>query len=400
MGLQEKILTGLLVVLLFIACFSSSAFAVLIKPVYVRDYNGTYEGIRDFEDGLGPNNITNVTGAWAYSTLYRDNYTGIGFEGAGSHPGVDIVVPSGTKVYSSYDGEVIYAACTDSDRQRRGWGNLIIVKSVNPYDTTENVFFVYAHLREILVQKGQIVYQEQLIGKSGGDPISDPCPGNSTGAHLHFQVDKERAGNKQVFHPWWPTLIGQNVNDPDVNHNVEKYTYNPIVFVQKQYWWSFNENLEKWSVSGATSYGVDTTYGYLWMDPFSDPYVFSAKISADARFYKWVAINFITYCVNNPAKLYWTTATSDFFSEDKSFTWTVLDHAGATTPPFGGTVGINLYSMAGLTSGIITSLRIDMAQNCSAEFDPIYHRWFSLFSDLHFQSSTSWHFPPDDTQDD
>jgi len=403
LGLQEKILTGLLVVFLFVACFSSSAFAtsgtVLIKPVYVRDYNGTYDGIA--YDISGPYKLHDPTGRWTYSTLYRDNYTGSGFEGAGSHPGVDIATPSGTKVYSSYDGEVIYATCTDNDRQRRGWGNLIIVKSVNPYDTVENIFFIYAHLREISVQKGQIVSQEQLIGTTGGDPLNDPCPGNSTGAHLHFQVDKERAGNKQVFHPWWPTSIKQDVNDPDVNHNVEKYTYNPIVFVQKRYWWSFNENFEKWSMSGASSYGIDTVDGYLWIDPITDPYIYSAKISAEARFYYMLGISIATVCVDNPAKFYWTTSGSDFFSEDNTYSFAVSTD-NICMWPNRCTIGLNPDNLKNHPNwkDIITSLRWDMAQNCSTDFDPTYFYAVYMESILFFQYRVSWHFPPDDTQDD
>ena len=36
--------------------------------------------------------------------------------------------------------------------------------------------------------KGDCVVQGQVIGLEGGDPTSDPTPGNSTGHHLHFEI--------------------------------------------------------------------------------------------------------------------------------------------------------------------------------------------------------------------
>ncbi|MBO5478692.1 MAG: M23 family metallopeptidase, partial [Clostridia bacterium] len=52
----------------------------------------------------------------------------------------------------------------------------------------ETIYSFYAHLSEIDVTVGQSITQGEVIGKEGGDPETDPNPGNSTGHHLHFEL--------------------------------------------------------------------------------------------------------------------------------------------------------------------------------------------------------------------
>lgn len=192
------------------------------KPVdNLRDYNGTYSGV------VG-------TGAIAYSggTLYRDNYTSgnNGFEGAGSHPGVDIPV-NNVPVYAVAYGEVIDAGYNGDPRLGcgnigAGWGNRIMIKASVP-GFSEPVYIVYGHLSAIAtwVRPGVIIDDlNRSIGTSGNT-------GNSCGAHLHFQIDRhteDSRGAKTFSHPYFPS----NVNAPDSSNTVSRYTHNPLYLIQ------------------------------------------------------------------------------------------------------------------------------------------------------------------------
>lgn len=85
------------------------------------------------------------------------------------HSGVDLSARSGTPVYASGSGTVIYAGWNDG-----GYGNAIIIDHGGSYT-------LYAHLSVIAVQCGQSVNSMQQIGEVGST-------GNSTGPHLHFEI--------------------------------------------------------------------------------------------------------------------------------------------------------------------------------------------------------------------
>lgn len=184
----------------------------MVGPVEVRDYRGVAEA--------------------PFSTLYRDNQRGgNGFEGAGSHPGVDIAVPSGTLVRAVAAGEVVKSEDSPS------WGGLVVVKHVGISGAPlgEPVYSAYAHLRRRDVNVGQWAAKSQTIGLSGGGR-DDPNAGRSFAAHLHFQIDSHRNERGQwMAHPYWhnvPNLSpSDEVNMPDDNV-VLNHTLNPLVFVQ------------------------------------------------------------------------------------------------------------------------------------------------------------------------
>ena len=52
------------------------------------------------------------------------------------------------------------------------------------------IWSIYAHLKSRSVNQGDSISENQVIGLSGGG-LNDPNHGTSTGAHLHFQIDKE-----------------------------------------------------------------------------------------------------------------------------------------------------------------------------------------------------------------
>ena len=62
-----------------------------------------------------------------------------------------------------------------------GYGNYIIILHPNGVTT------LYSHLKTILVNAGQYVYQGDIVAFMGGYPRTAGA-GNSTGCHLHFGV--------------------------------------------------------------------------------------------------------------------------------------------------------------------------------------------------------------------
>ena len=174
-------------------------------------------------------------GGVGYSVLYRDNEdwgvtSGCQAEGCGKHPGVDIRTPSGSNVYAAFAGTVTisedYNSCSTS-----GWGGLIVIQSSNPWDSGY-IFTAFAHLKARYVTSGW-VDEGTVIGLSGG-ASGDYCHGNSTGAHLHFQVGKDSG------YPWFPS--SGTLNDPDDDEEVLDHTYHPIAMVQGFNFYSTNNS--------------------------------------------------------------------------------------------------------------------------------------------------------------
>ena len=86
------------------------------------------------------------------------------------HWALDIAVPEGTTVGAADRGTVVMAGWNPS-----GYGFRVVIDHGNDYVT------LYAHLRDIYVEKGQVVGKGQVIGVSGSN-------GNITGPHLHFEI--------------------------------------------------------------------------------------------------------------------------------------------------------------------------------------------------------------------
>ena len=95
----------------------------------------------------------------------RDPFTGkIAY-----HPGIDIANRTGTPIYAAQIGRVIFIG------YRAGYGKTVMLAHPKGYVT------LYGHLSRILVKRGQVVRQGQLIGRMGNT-------GRSTGPHLHFEI--------------------------------------------------------------------------------------------------------------------------------------------------------------------------------------------------------------------
>lgn len=85
------------------------------------------------------------------------------------HEGVDLAVETGTSVYASANGTVIWSGYNG------GYGICVDIEH------DDHVVTRYAHLSESLVEVGQSVKQADVIAKSGNT-------GHSTGPHLHFEI--------------------------------------------------------------------------------------------------------------------------------------------------------------------------------------------------------------------
>jgi murein DD-endopeptidase MepM/ murein hydrolase activator NlpD len=92
------------------------------------------------------------------------------------HPAIDIAGAVGNAVYASASGVVVYAGWNDW-----GYGYMIVLDHGNGWQT------LYAHLSGINVGCGQGVAQGRVIGAVGST-------GNSTGPHLHFEMESDQYG--------------------------------------------------------------------------------------------------------------------------------------------------------------------------------------------------------------
>jgi LysM repeat protein len=92
------------------------------------------------------------------------------------HPAIDIATALGTPVVAADTGVIVYAGWSTV-----GFGNLVIIDHGNGWQT------LYGHLNAIYVSCGAGVYQGGQIGVIGST-------GNSTGPHLHFQMESSQYG--------------------------------------------------------------------------------------------------------------------------------------------------------------------------------------------------------------
>lgn len=86
------------------------------------------------------------------------------------HTGIDLVEPFGSPVFAADDGVVALVGSSSS-----GYGNYVVLAHAGGFDT------LYGHLSTALVKVGDRVTQGTPVGLEGSS-------GNSTGAHLHFEL--------------------------------------------------------------------------------------------------------------------------------------------------------------------------------------------------------------------
>ena len=86
------------------------------------------------------------------------------------HRGIDLGLNTGDTLRSVFNGIVRYAQFNEG-----GYGNCVVIRHFNGLET------LYAHMDQILVASGQLVFSSDVIGLGG-------TTGRSDGPHLHFET--------------------------------------------------------------------------------------------------------------------------------------------------------------------------------------------------------------------
>ncbi len=94
----------------------------------------------------------------------------------GVHEAIDIGGGAGSGIFASDDGVVVYAGWNDW-----GYGYTAVIDHGNGWQS------LYAHNSQIKVSCGQAVFQGNVIASMGST-------GNSTGAHVHFELRSDAYG--------------------------------------------------------------------------------------------------------------------------------------------------------------------------------------------------------------
>ena len=98
------------------------------------------------------------------------NHTLSGNDYWSGHLGIDIAAGEGAPIYAADNGVVVFSGWATG-----GYGYMVMIDHGNGYQT------LYGHLSQASAGCGRSVGQGQTIGYAGST-------GNSTGAHLHFEV--------------------------------------------------------------------------------------------------------------------------------------------------------------------------------------------------------------------
>ncbi|WP_028550632.1 M23 family metallopeptidase [Paenibacillus sp. UNC451MF] len=110
------------------------------------------------------------TGKFAWPVVSSTITSTFGTRWGVFHKGIDLTSPN-KNIMSSDNGKVIFAGV------KSGYGNCIIIDHMNGYKT------LYGHLSQIYTSVGKIVEKGEKIGYMGST-------GDSTGVHLHFEVQQ------------------------------------------------------------------------------------------------------------------------------------------------------------------------------------------------------------------
>ena len=148
-----------------------------VVPVVAGDNAGVTAQIS------GPGSCTPSGGSYGtYSFGWPTPYYGeiTGNDYWSGHQAIDAKCFQGDSIFASDSGVVIYAGPISG-----GYGNIVAIDHQNGYLT------LYAHLNGFNVACGQSVSKGTVIGFCGST-------GNSTGAHLHFEVRQ----NGGFVNPW------------------------------------------------------------------------------------------------------------------------------------------------------------------------------------------------------
>jgi murein DD-endopeptidase MepM/ murein hydrolase activator NlpD len=259
------------------------------------------------------------------------------------HQGTDYKTNEGTPIFAAADGYAYIHKDTEgpgidvpnTPLAKGGLGYFVDIDHSNGYWTR------YAHLKESGRVYGS-VKQGQFIGYASntGAPW-----GRCYTPHLHFEVRKGGAWGA-VKDPYASTDWLWTTNPPSKSSAVSTQTS-----------WHFNipGNTEGWEAHNVVAYCV--VGGGYFIDPVrEDPWIQSASLSIDASKYNAIEINMASNCPDNNAAIFFTTATSSNYAENKKVPFKIRNNGNWQT--------YTIY-MANhdLWKGTITRLRIDPAEN-------------------------------------
>ena len=104
-----------------------------------------------------------------------------GYNFSSFHPGIDIAGSTGNAVFASASGVVVYAGWNNY-----GYGYMVVIDHGDGWQT------LYGHMSQVNVVCGQAAFQGGVIGGVGST-------GNSSGAHLHFEMQHDAYGKVNPF---------------------------------------------------------------------------------------------------------------------------------------------------------------------------------------------------------
>ena len=173
-------------------------------PVYAVPWIPSPQDHFYFTNPIAAFEIDSAFSTYAYGDVFFEDVV---------HTGIDIPGEIGTPILAAGDGKVIYAGQGvyrgGQDVFDDPYGKAIVIEHSFKYNG-EALYTLYAHLDELLVEKGETVQSGQRIGSMGNT-------GKTTGPHLHFEV---RVGKNEYFSTrnpdlWmsppigWGILVGQ-----------------------------------------------------------------------------------------------------------------------------------------------------------------------------------------------
>jgi murein DD-endopeptidase MepM/ murein hydrolase activator NlpD len=115
------------------------------------------------------------------------------------HNGVDIAIPTGTKVKAIAAGRVIQSG------SRGGYGNLVTVEH------GDGSISLYGHNSQLEVRAGDQVETGQTVALSGST-------GRSTGPHLHFELWKNGSNVTEAY-------LNNGAGIPEVAGGIRSYLH-------------------------------------------------------------------------------------------------------------------------------------------------------------------------------
>ncbi len=182
---------------------NSSLSAVLNEALDKQEFTACKPSINP----ISPADPTWLTSTYGYR---NDPFTGK----RTAHHGIDLAGPIGLDIHSTGAGTVIRARIN-----RYGYGKEVVVDHGFGYTS------IYAHLDDILVEKGQKLMRGEVVGTLGST-------GRSTGPHLHYEIRKDgRAVNPFYF--FYENLSSEEYTLLASRASFPEGSYQPVAMSQK-----------------------------------------------------------------------------------------------------------------------------------------------------------------------